>query len=293
MKNFLIFIVVILFILLSGCIIKSSYSFPGFYSEDYYSKKKTFEIASNQTLPENISICKLSDNENFISGTVSHHSLVNPLIDNYFLYLKENIQISTFIIITPKHFRTSDDAFSTSYKPWFTSLGILKINRKLTDKILKNEPKIILSDYSFQNEHGIGTLAPFIKKYYPKASLVQISIEEKKKQFGIAANLGKTIYDIIKDDKSVFLLISADFSHKENRVNTDMRDNLTYKNLKTYDIKKINSINTDNSTGIYIMFDVCSRFKIKNNLIFSHTDSEKWTGISSNDITSYFFTLQY
>jgi AmmeMemoRadiSam system protein B len=284
----IILFVILLF--LSACSgIKQKY----FYSNDYYSANEARCIANPAKIPGNMVITGLPARTMPVSGTVSHHSLLDPVIDGYFETLRKARTVKTFIILCPKHFNTANGVAFTSFTGWMTSLGTVNVNKKLTEKIIKRIPKIEISDKAFMNEHGIGALTPFIKKYFPDANIVQICFDEKLKQYGLSFNLANIISEVISNDKEkIFLLISADFSHKAGLEETEKRDAISLKVLQNLYSSDVFEVNSDNSSGIYTLSTVVKNIGLKNNFIYCQTNSMYFTGLSQDDITSYFFTFQ-
>jgi len=264
------------------------------YPHKYHKSNSMKTCTSHKFLiHEDIIINELRDKIPF-SGTVSHHLLVGDIIDKWFNnlhHLRDNI--NCFIIVSPKHFNLGCNNICLSSLDWQIDNKFIKVNKKHIKRI-KKKLKIDEDRYAFHKEHGISTLLPFIKKYYPGAKIVPIVLDEFNKQIGKTLQLSEEIYKIVKKNKNTFVLISIDFSHWADRPVTDERDKKSSNIILNLNMEKINSIYSDNNTGLILLFDLCNKSNIKKSHIFCHTDSEKFSRIKQeNDITSYFFTFQY
>jgi hypothetical protein len=236
----------------------------------------------------------LPDNAVPYSGTVSHHLLVSGIIDKWFLELKNKRKnIKTFFIVSPKHNEYGESIICISMLDWKLNNEITKINREYSSHLLKHL-KIREDRNAFHHEHGIYSLLPFIKKYFPDAQIVPILMDEYKRQNSKSMLLADSISEIVNKDKNTFLIISIDFSHRGDRETTDKRDAISERVLNSLDLNHLSKVYSDNSAGLITLFYFDKNLNLDKNHIFYHTNSAKITGEDDiNDITSYFFTFQY
>ena len=241
--------------------------------------------------------CKKNDtassSKSFIwGGTVSHHSLADDYINDFFKTLSQNRKIKTFFIICPSHFNLSTYDWSVGNGSWNVENG-QKVN---TD--LKKAEQIITSlgvDYDpqvFTIEHGISALTPFVNKYFPNAEIVAIAIQGEPPMNIEYAN---KIYEAIKPfftektRKDNFLLISSDFSHHGDEEQTRIKDERSALFFNNLSQKNWILCGCDNRPGIYTL----SRFITENTKVvyLKHTTSYEISGEGEDDITSYYFSL--
>lgn len=285
---------IVLFLLLLLCCKRDNSIYPHnyFYTQSYYNKDTLSKVLDSSGLPDNIELNIPRDIYPY-AGTVSHHLLVSPLIDRWFYHLKELRGIKTFIIISPKHYGLSDNRIGTSEIDWDAGNGIINVNKKYFNKI-KDHIDISIDPYLFHNEHGIGTLLPYVKKYFPNAKIVPIVMDEFKKQVSLCNDLSEVLSGIIKRDKKSFLIISTDFSHRADLNTTKKRDKISMKTLNSFDVNQVKNIYSDNNVGIITLFFIAEKLLKKNTHILYNTNSVEFTGnYDIDDITSYFFSYQF
>src|SRR4030042_5814544 len=103
-------------------------------------------------------------------------------------------------------------------------------------------------------------------------------MDEFNKQITVCRKLSKIISGImIKDDKS-FLIISIDFSHRADLLETDKRDIIAGSVLNSLNPECINEMYSDNNVGLFTLFFVCNELNLNKNHIFFHVDSQSFTG---------------
>jgi len=225
-----------------------------------------------------------------LSGTVSHHLLCGPVINEWFVNLKKLRGVSTFVIISPNHGRLGRYAVSLTERGWDTAGKITRTNRRLAGGILRCLG-IGTDDGAFVNEHGVEALLPFINAHFPDADVVPVLLDEKQRHVPLLMGLSGVLAKITADDPGVFLLVSADFSHRRGRRETDINDGKSFEALRA--MGKRGRAVSDNSGGLSVMFDVCGKNGASSTHFFCRTDSEKFAPVADGDITSYFFTFQY
>lgn len=257
----------------------------------------TDDIASfssiNPMIPEHVPVRSIPDSVIPLCGTVSHHLLVAPLIDDYFKQLREARTVDTFIIIAPNHYLLSDARIALTRSDWLYGDTTIVSEKKHIDFIMSG---LGLEDdrEAFRYEHGVQVMFPFIAKYFPAAKVVTIVLNENKKELGGALKLADTLTTITKCAPDVFILLSIDFSHKADPVITAKRDLMSREVLLDRNRQRVRKIYTDNNIGLYTLFTITKQLGITNTHIFSHTNGSIYTGEDLGpETTSYFFTYFY
>lgn len=219
--------------------------------------------------------------------------LVSPIIDRWFADLKNKRKnIKTFFIISPDHFRNGSNRINLTSTNFRTCFGIIKTNKKYVKQIEK-ELSLKDDDFAFKYEHGINDIVPFIKKYYPDSQIVPITADQIYKNNSTTIKLATLISKIMKKDKNTFLLISTDFSHRENLINTEKNDKKSIEALKSFDINRLNEIYSDNMVGLYVMLLAGNSLNRKNVDIVCNTNSYFYSGEQQDNITSYIFSFSF
>ncbi len=251
------------------------------------------EQIPNNTFPQQTE--ELPPENAFVwGGTVSHHLLAGNEIERWFYKIAQRRKkIDTFFIICPSHFGLSVQKWSLDNCTWQTKYGTVFTNEKIERQIseclgVPYDPQV------FQNEHGVSTLIPFIKKYYPNAKICTIAVQgEPPLNQADAQKLSQAIspYFTKHKRKNNFLLISTDFSHHGNLERTEQTDKITREFFKNPNQSSWITCGCDNRPGMYVLAKQCSP-KTKACILY-HTNSYELSGHGENDITSYFFTLFY
>ena len=222
-------------------------------------------------------------------GIASHHLLAHEYLDSWFSRLAEMRKPRCFYILSPAHYGVSLEPYSLTVGSWESGFGKVDSDRVKVYK-LAELLEVDLDPRSFQVEHGVSTLMPYIKKYFPDAKVVAVAHEGEPP---VNTLLSRRLADALEsefDEKGKqenFLLISTDFSHHGNIEETDRRDNYSQQYLKNPKELSWNMVVCDNRPAMYLLDRMG-----KNNLetyILYHTNSWEISNKWEHDITSYFF----
>jgi hypothetical protein len=227
-----------------------------------------------------------------LAGITSHHLLAAWYIDRFFIELAEqrkdaNIPIKTFIVLSPRHFELGSELAAFSYLPWDTGLSSLAVNRRLAEK-LRRATGSKWDPYSFAGEHGIGVPASFIKKHFPNATMVPVVLEIPGLRMDVLERLAKAIIAAMKKDRSIFLLVSSDFSHGGGLELTRQRDAQSETALHMLDSTSARRVCCDNNAGMVVLGSVLEKLGRGKGYTAAHSSGFDIVGIQEN-ITSYFF----
>ena len=224
------------------------------------------------------------------AGTVSHHLLTYAQIDNWFRELASRRSVSRFYILSPSHWGLSTQAYSLTDGSWRVKGGMIESDRTQVGSLartlnVKSEPRV------FDAEHGVSTLIPFIAKYFPRAKVIAIAYRgEPPLDQPMAARLFEALAPAFRGNarKENFLLISTDFSHHGDRLQTDSKDARTKKFFDEPSSSSWIMAGCDNRPGIYVLSRLLdSQSKCT---VLYHCNSCDLTGVDNGDITSYFFS---
>jgi len=227
------------------------------------------------------------------AGTVSHHLLAHDYIDSWFSSLAEirpPETIQRFFILSPSHFGLSIEPYSITTGSWGSDFGLVESDtvkvREIADRLT-----VGLDSGVFQFEHGVSTLMPYIKKYFPQAKVVVIAYEgEPPVNIPFSIFLAEALErEFDKEGKQKnFLMISTDFSHQGNVEETKIRDAYSRSYIEAPNAVSWNMAICDNRPGIFVL-DYLGR-KNLDSVILHHTTSWEIANKGAEDVTSYFFT---
>lgn len=244
----------------------------------------------------------LSPNTTPFAGIVSHHLLAHTQIDAWFAELaRQRKDISTFLVLSPSHWNLSTGFFSVTFGSWVVSgnAGAASGSAQQlvgTDFEIENKLKEALDaridDAAFASEHGVSTLAPYIKKYFPQAKIAALIYSgEPPLNQPMAEDLCNAVsgcLDLAEPQKdSVFLLVSSDFSHHQNPATTKQRDERSRRFLENPQNESWILAVCDNRPAMYLLGKLLP--EDAQTTILCNTNSYELCHEAPDDITSYFF----
>lgn len=244
----------------------------------------------------------LSPNATPFAGIVSHHLLAHTQIDAWFAELaRQRKDISTFLVLSPSHWNLSTGFFSVTFGSWVVSGNASAASggaQQLvgTDFEIENKLKEALDaridDAAFASEHGVSTLAPYIKKYFPQAKIAALIYSgEPPLNQPMAEDLCNAVsgcLDLAEPQKdSVFLLVSSDFSHHQNPATTKQRDERSRRFLENPQNESWILAVCDNRPAMYLLDKLLP--EDAQTTILCNTNSYELCHEAPDDITSYFF----
>jgi AmmeMemoRadiSam system protein B len=229
------------------------------------------------------------DKLNIISGVVPHHLLAKEIIEDFFSYISSRGKPETIVILSPDHFQNGILMESNS----FITIAVdsnekefchLKINTLLWGKLVK-ENKITSNSSAIIAEHGITTLLPYIKKYFPETNILPILIpaEITKEQ---VEQLVKTI------DKNTlldtFIVASVDFSHYLPPQAANFHDIKSIRVLLNFEEENFKNIEVDCWQALYAARLFAKLRQKEVPCIIAHKNSVDFLNLELEETTSYF-----
>jgi AmmeMemoRadiSam system protein B len=223
------------------------------------------------------------------AGIASHHLLTHEYLDSWFSRLAEMRKPSCFYILSPAHYGVSLEPYSLTIGSWESGFGQIESDRTKVYR-LAELLEVDIDPRAFQVEHGVSTLMPYIKKYFPDAKVVAVA-HEGEPPVNIPAS--RRLADALENEfdekgkQENFLLISTDFSHHANLEVTALRDNYSQRYLENSKELSWNMVACDNRPGMYVL-DRLGKNNLESYILY-HTNSWEISNQWEHDITSYFF----
>jgi len=217
-----------------------------------------------------------------LNGMIVPHHLV-PLDKLEAMYLTASSkEVKKILLISPDHLLNENREMITSDKNWIVDGGLVKVDLELLDQ-LKNDG-IEINNVEVGLEHGLNTHVPFIKKYFPNASIVPIAIS-KQTDFQYLNEL------IVSIPEDVFVIASIDFSHYLDLETANSKDEWTENTIKNGHYESFFKMSDDyfDSPGcLYVMccFARKNGYELK---FYDHSNSAYYMGEDIPETTSYFF----
>ncbi|MBP5464049.1 MAG: AmmeMemoRadiSam system protein B [Treponema sp.] len=226
------------------------------------------------------------------TGTVSHHFLTDPLIDAWFKEIRKRREVRHFFILSPSHFGLSTRDYSVADGRWECAAGnFVYTNRELSSRLCA----ALGVDYDrqvFYDEHGVSTLIPYIRRYFPAADVIAVAIQgEPPVNMDYCRKLYKAVAPFFDAEgkQENFLIVSSDFSHHGTPEQTAFKDGISRTFFDHPTRENFIAAVCDNRPSVYVMSSLFGA-DVKAFVLF-HTNSFTISGMDKDDITSYFFSL--
>lgn len=227
--------------------------------------------------------------QDIVSGVVPHHLLAEEIIEDFFSYISSRGKPETIVILSPDHFQSGilmeSNAFITiSLEGNDEEFNNLKVDTLLSEKLFK-ENKMALNNSAVIVEHGITTLLPYIRKYFPETNILPILIpaDITKEQ---VEQLVKTIDENTLLDTIV--VASVDFSHYLPPRAADFHDTKSIRVLLNFEEDNFKNIEVDCWQALYAARLFAKLQQEEAPHIIAHKNSVDFLNLELEETTSYF-----
>lgn len=245
----------------------------------------TFAYDQN-TFLNSLSSSNFSKNKYAKGVIIPHHLLASPLIVKGISMLSVIDPQSTVILLSPNHANLGSCDIVSSNLPWSTPYGEVEIDKKLQDEYLVSK-QICIDNYSIKEEHGIATILPYLKYFYPQVKVLPLAFKKnisEEKLEKIASLLSQTL-----KYQTNFLISSIDFSHNLSLSESQKKDLLTEKYIEYKDVKTIKNLSSDFLDSPSVLINTL-QIAQKNDLTTNQENHKSSYDFGSNSggVTSYF-----
>ncbi len=181
-----------------------------------------------------------------------------------------------FVIIGPNHTGYGSLISLSSAEVWKNSLGELKVNSRLNEKLLKILPLAKTDDSAHFQEHSIEVILPFLQYRFKNFSILPIvlfplSLEEAKL-------FAQSLVSLYKEENFT-LIISSDFTHYQPLDIAKEKDKAAIDAILELNIEKFlkvvseKNISICNPSGIVVLMEFCKQLNFKGKLIAYDTSA--------------------
>jgi poly-gamma-glutamate synthesis protein (capsule biosynthesis protein) len=216
---------------------------------------------------------------------VPHHLLAKDLATTAFAFAARN-KYQTIVLLSPDHFQAGKSVVSVTERNFSTVFGDVTSDIRIVRQ-LKNLPFVSEGDF-FYREHGLQAELPFIKYYFPTASVVALTFKPdvtKIELDQIIAILEQTL------PPNSLVVQSTDFSHYLTPSQAASRDNATIAAIEQGAPAKILRLNQpaniDSLAAQYIQASLQQDFFKSHLNILEHKNSQDYTTSTVTSSTSY------
>ena len=116
----------------------------------------------------------------------------------------------------------------TAVGSWWTPNGDLDADEDVVASLRDRVVDLALEPDTFKQEHGVSAIAPFVKRWFPDAKIVAISIHEKA-TLDQTDMLAQAIVDVVPDS---VVIASVDMSHNLPQHIQTYHDDVTLRSIK-------------------------------------------------------------
>ena len=164
----------------------------------------------------------------------AHHLVVANKIAELFSNIADD-DIETIIILSPNHFDQGNSSIQTTIGSWETYYGTVSANKDVIEDLMSNIDIMRIEDSTFENEHGISSLIPFIAKSLPNARIVPLVVHDSMSDIEREA-LSNAIVKVTPDS---LVVASMDISHYLPQNATDFHDEITLRAIEQGNIENL------------------------------------------------------
>lgn len=142
------------------------------------------------------------------TAIVAHHLLVGDKIAQMFAALGNGHE-KTIVILSPNHFDAGRSVMQTTDGTWQTPFGDVEVDVDVLEELLDGVEDLSYEPDTFEAEHGISAIVPFVKKFFPQARIVPIVIHDDATAVQLV-DLSHTIQGVAP---RAIVIASIDMSH--------------------------------------------------------------------------------
>ncbi len=191
---------------------------------------------------------------------VPHHLVgADYVAENFSAHASK--KISTVVLISPDHFGQLQSSFGTTELPWKTPYGFLFADSK---KIATISSVVKTNDRMFDFEHGISGIVPFIKKSFPNANIIPITVADTAKMGDI-----QKLVAALPLDTTTMVIGSFDFSHYLPQNVAQYHDTLAQTVLQTKDSTRVQRLDIDSKPGLSLFLELLKNTEQKDGEVLS------------------------
>ena len=191
-----------------------------------------------------------SVSEKVVSGVIPHHLVAGKYLASYFTALK-NQHPQVVVLFGPNHPQAGRNNFVTSLYDWRTPYGTLAANQDIIQKCIAAN-LVVADEKIIAAEHTIGAPVAFIKKTWPRATLIPVIIKDRATPEQVQA-LANKLHDILPE-KSL-MLASVDFSHYLPEYVADFHDALAKNVLAAGAASRAAKLEIDSPPSIALLLE--------------------------------------
>lgn len=259
-----------------------------------------FYPAEKEKLQNDITLmlqsAKLEKSFDKIFGIVSPHAgyVYSGKTAAYAYNLLKDKNYKTVIVISPSHSEYFPGISIYDGDAYETPLGIVEIDRKLTDKLVENSKTIFRGIQGHRKEHALEVQIPFLQSVLKDFKIVPIVMGDQNKMY--VDELAEKISEIAND--STLVVASSDMSHFYSSIEADKLDSVVEKRISEFDFENLlkdldrHACEACGGGPISVMLKAASLKNIKKSFVLNRSDSGDVTG-DKTEVVGYLSAVVY
>jgi len=220
-----------------------------------------------------------------VVGMVIPHHLVAGQIIADTLRAAEKSDPKLIVLITPDHFALGRKQISYSLSDWRTPFGLVSGADSSVAGVMRSLKYISNDEKVFEIEHAVAGTVSFIKKIYPDARILPITIKQGTdggKIKYLANELNKLA------PKQTLFIASVDSSHYQTENGANFHDEMTRNILENATTNNLTKIEVDSPESLRLLFEILKLRDARSLIDLVHSNSNQVLNAKSNQVTSYF-----
>jgi AmmeMemoRadiSam system protein B len=220
---------------------------------------------------------------------VPHHLLAADLIARGFWAASGN-RYDRVILLSPDHFSKSRRAFATTRRDIETVLGPIRTDQAVAGALLSDSRLFDDSDL-FKQEHGVAALLPFVRHFFPEASIVPIVVSYASTRADWDAAVASLRPFV---GRATLVVQSTDYSHYLTHAVALQRDQETLNIIAANDLDALARLvqpdHLDSKGSQYIQMRLQAEANKASGTVIASRSSREYSAIGDKT-TSYIVTI--
>ncbi len=174
-----------------------------------------------------------------IFGMVCPHAgymYSGPVAANSY-YAGSSLKPDLVVIVGPNHYGIGSGIATMKEVTWETPLGSVDVSTGAAEAVVKHSGVIDYDDFAHSRDHCLEVQLPMLQYIYGhRFGILPIILWMQDRE--TAADVGKAIAELAKENESVLLIASSDFTHYEPNEDAHRKDGELIKTILALDVAK-------------------------------------------------------
>ena len=211
-----------------------------------------------------------------LSGIVAHHLLVADKIAQLFASLGTGRE-KVIVILSPNHFSLGRFPIQMTDGTWKTPFGDVEVDTEFLSKFLERDSAFSYEPETFEKEHGVSAIVPFVKYWFPQARILPIVIHDKVTDDQVKV-LAEAIQELVP---KAIVVASMDMSHQKPQKIQITHDEITMKVIENGMCEEECSLDVDANRVLETFFEI-NRLRGTQTWTMTHHGSSLAMGVTTD-----------